>query len=109
MYMGLGGAPEGVLAAAALKCMGGQMWGRLTFRNDDERGRAAKAGITDLNRVYNRDEMVTQDVIFAATGVTDGSILAGIKREVGFMTTETILMRSKTGSVRRMAYRIPTL
>jgi len=109
MYMGLGGAPEGVLAAAALKCMGGQMWGRLTFRNDDERGRAAKAGITDLNRVYSRDEMVTQDVIFAATGVTDGSILAGIKREVGFMTTETILMRSKTGSVRRMTYRIPTL
>ena len=109
IYMGLGGAPEGVLAAAALKCMGGQMWGRLTFRNDDERGRAAKAGITDLNRVYSRDEMVTQDVIFAATGVTDGSILAGIKREVGFMTTETILMRSKTGSVRRMTYRIPTL
>ena len=109
MYMGLGGAPEGVLAAAALKCMGGQMWGRLIFRNDDERGRAAKAGITDLNRVYSRDEMVTQDVIFAATGVTDGSILAGIKREVGFMTTETILMRSKTGSVRRMTYRIPTI
>jgi fructose-1,6-bisphosphatase II / sedoheptulose-1,7-bisphosphatase len=108
MYMGLGGAPEGVLAAAALKCMGGQMWGRLIFRNDDERGRAAKAGITDLNRIYSRDEMVTQDVIFAATGVTDGSILAGIKREIGFMTTETILMRSKTGSVRRMTYRIPT-
>ena len=108
MYMGLGGAPEGVLAAAALKCMGGQMWGRLTFRNDDERSRAAKAGITNLNRVYSRDEMVTQDVIFAATGVTDGSILAGIKREVGFLTTETILMRSKTGSVRRMTYRIPT-
>ena len=108
MYMGLGGAPEGVLASAALKCMGGQMWGRLTFRNDDERGRAAKAGITNLNRVYSRDEMVTQDVIFAATGVTDGSILAGIKREIGFLTTETILMRSKTGSVRRMTYRIPT-
>ena len=108
MYMGLGGAPEGVLAAAALKCMGGQMWGRLTFRNDDERGRAAKAGITDLDRIYSRDEMVTQDVIFAATGVTDGSILAGIKREPGFLTTETILMRSKTGSVRRMTYRAPS-
>ena len=107
MYMGLGGAPEGVLAAAALKCMGGQMYGRLTFRNDDEKGRAAKAGITDLDRIYTRDEMVTQDVIFAATGVTDGSILAGIKREVGYMTTETILMRSKTGSVRRMIYRNP--
>ena len=108
MYMGSGGAPEGVLAAAALKCMGGQMWGRLTFRNDDERGRAAKAGITDLDRIYSRDEMVTQDVIFAATGVTDGSILAGIKREPGFLTTETILMRSKTGSVRRMTYRAPS-
>jgi fructose-1,6-bisphosphatase II / sedoheptulose-1,7-bisphosphatase len=107
MYMGEGGAPEGVLAASALKCMGGQMYGRLLFRNDDERGRAAKAGITDLDRIYARDDMVTQDVIFAATGVTDGSIVSGIKREVGFMTTETILMRSKTGSVRRMIYRNP--
>ena len=108
IYMGSGGAPEGVLAAAALKCMGGQMWGRLEFRNDDERGRAAKAGITDLNRIYSRDELVTQDVIFAATGVTDGSILKGIRREPGFLETETILMRSKTGSVRRMIYRNPT-
>ena len=107
MYMGSGGAPEGVLAASALKCMGGQMWGKLLFRNDDERGRARKAGIEDLDRVYTRDEMVTQDVIFAATGVTDGSILAGIKREPGFLTAETILMRSKTGSVRRMTYRNP--
>ncbi len=107
MYMGSGGAPEGVLAASALKCMGGQMWGRLTFRNSDERARAAKAGITELDRIYARDEMVTADVIFAATGVTDGSIVAGIKREPGFLTTETILMRSKTGSVRRMTYRNP--
>lgn len=108
MYMGSGGAPEGVLAASALKCMGGQMWGRLLFRNDDEKTRAAKAGITDFNRIYSRDEMVTDDVIFAATGVTDGSIVAGIKREPGYLTTETILMRSKTGSVRRMIYRNPT-
>ena len=108
MYMGSGGAPEGVLAAAALKCMGGQMWGRLLFRNDDERGRARKAGIEDLNRIYARDELVTDDVIFAATGVTDGSIVKGIKREPGFLETETILMRSKTGSVRRMTYRNPT-
>ncbi|AHM05894.1 Fructose-1,6-bisphosphatase, GlpX type [Roseibacterium elongatum DSM 19469] len=107
MYMGQGGAPEGVLAAAALKCMGGQMWGRLLFRNDDERGRAAKAGITDLDRVYARDDMVTSDVIFAATGVTDGSILPGIRREPTYLQTETILMRSKTGSVRRMVYRNP--
>ncbi|MFN3525851.1 MAG: class II fructose-bisphosphatase [Paracoccus sp. (in: a-proteobacteria)] len=107
MYMGSGGAPEGVLAAAALKCMGGQMWGRLMFRNEAEKGRARKAGITDLNRIYARDDLVTDDVIFAATGVTDGSIVAGVKREPGYLTTETILMRSKTGSVRRMIYRNP--
>jgi fructose-1,6-bisphosphatase II / sedoheptulose-1,7-bisphosphatase len=107
IYMGSGGAPEGVLAAAALKCMGGQMWGRLTFRDDDERGRAEKAGIRDLDRIYARDDMVTSDVIFAATGVTDGSIVAGIRREPGFLTAETILMRSKTGSVRHMTYRNP--
>ncbi|SIS63051.1 class II fructose-bisphosphatase [Paracoccus saliphilus] len=107
MYMGSGGAPEGVLAASALKCMGGQMWGRLMFRNDDEKGRAAKAGITDLDRIYARDELVTDDVIFAATGVTNGSIVAGVKREPHYLQTETILMRSKTGSVRRMIYRNP--
>jgi fructose-1,6-bisphosphatase II / sedoheptulose-1,7-bisphosphatase len=108
MYMGIGGAPEGVLAAAALKCMGGQIYGRLIFRNNDEKDRATKAGITDFDRVYSKDEMVTQDVIFAATGVTGGSLLPAIKREVGFITTETILMRSKTGSIRRMIYRNPT-
>ncbi|MEM9432771.1 MAG: class II fructose-bisphosphatase [Pseudomonadota bacterium] len=107
MYMGSGGAPEGVLAAAALKCMGGQMFGRLTFRDQDEIGRAEKAGIKNLDRVYTRDDLVTKDVIFAATGVTDGSILAGIRREVGYLTAETVLMRSKTGSVRRMTYRNP--
>ena len=107
IYMGSGGAPEGVLAASALKCMGGQMWGRLLFRDDDERGRAQKAGITDLDRIYARDDMVTQDVIFAATGVTDGSIAQGIKREGVYLTAETVLMRSKTGSVRRMIYRNP--
>jgi fructose-1,6-bisphosphatase II / sedoheptulose-1,7-bisphosphatase len=107
MYMGSGGAPEGVLAASALKCMGGQIWGRLLFRNDDEKGRAAKAGITDLNRLYTRDDLVTGDVIFAATGVTDGSLVRGVKRRPGYVETETILMRSKTGSVRRMTYRNP--
>jgi len=107
MYMGSGGAPEGVLAASALKCMGGQIWGRLLFRNDDERGRAAKAGITDLNRIYARDDMVTGDVIFAATGVTDGSLVKGVKRRQTYVETETILMRSKTGSLRRMIYRNP--
>ena len=108
MYMGIGGAPEGVLAAAALKCMGGQIYGRLIFRNEDEKARAVKAGITNFDRTYTKDEMVTQDVIFAATGVTGGSLLPAIKREVGFITTETILMRSKTGSIRRMIYRNPT-
>ena len=108
IYMGIGGAPEGVLAAAALKCMGGQIYGRLIFRNDDEKARAIKAGIEDFDRIYTKDEMVTQDVIFAATGVTGGSLLPAIKREVGFVTTETILMRSKTGSIRRMIYKNPT-
>ncbi|CUI84282.1 class II fructose-bisphosphatase [Cognatishimia activa] len=108
MYMGQGGAPEGVLAAAALKCMGGQMSGRLLFRNDDEKARARKAGIEDLDRIYTRDEMVTADVIFAATGVTGGSLLPGIKREPGWLETTTLLMRSKSGSVRRMTYRTPT-
>ncbi len=107
MYMGTGGAPEGVLAASALKCMGGQMWGRLVFRNSDEKARATKAGITDFDRIYARDEMVTRDVIFAATGVTDGSITAGVKRRPGYVETETVLMRSRTGSLRRMIYRSP--
>lgn len=107
MYMGTGGAPEGVLAAAALKCMGGQIFGRLVFRNEDEKERATRAGITDFNRIYSRDEMVTEDVIFAASGVTGGSLLPGIRREPGWVTTETLIMRSKTGSVRRMQYRSP--
>ncbi|MEL6423906.1 MAG: class II fructose-bisphosphatase [Pseudomonadota bacterium] len=105
MYMGSGGAPEGVLAAAALKCMGGQMQGKLLFRNDDERGRAKKAGITDLDKIYDRDDMVTEHVIFAATGVTDGSIVSGARWDGDYLETETILMRSRTGSVRRLYYR----
>ncbi|MBC6406936.1 MAG: class II fructose-bisphosphatase [Rhodobacteraceae bacterium] len=107
MYMGQGGAPEGVLAAAALKCMGGQIEGRLVFRNDGERARAAKAGIVDLDRSYRRDEMITQDVIFAATGVTGGSLLPGVRRQPGWLEATTLLMRSKTGSVRQMRYRTP--
>ncbi|MEM7499830.1 MAG: class II fructose-bisphosphatase [Pseudomonadota bacterium] len=105
MYMGQGGAPEGVLAAAALRCMGGQMMGRLVFRNEDEKGRAAKAGIEDLDRVYLRDDMVQGDVLFAATGVTNGSIVRGAHRDGAYLETETILMRSRTGSVRRVSYR----
>ncbi len=105
MYMGSGGAPEGVLAAAALKCMGGQMYGQLIFRNDDERARARKTGVQDFNRIYTLDDLVTDDVIFAATGVTDGSVVSGARRVNGYLETETILMRSKTGSVRRLFYR----
>jgi fructose-1,6-bisphosphatase II / sedoheptulose-1,7-bisphosphatase len=105
IYMGSGGAPEGVLAAAALKCMGGQFYGKLLFRNEDEKGRARKAGITNFDRVYTRDDLVRGDVIFAATGVTTGSLLRGIRREPGRVTMETILMRSKTGSVRRIEYK----
>ena len=105
MYMGSGGAPEGVLAAAALKCMGGQIQGQLMFRNDDEVARARKAGIEDLDAKYTRDEMCRGDVIFAATGVTDGSILRGARRIGPYLETETILMRSRTGSVRRLVYR----
>ena len=100
IYMGQGGAPEGVLAAAALRCVGGQIQGRLVFRNDDERGRAARIGIKDFNRKYNTIDLASGDVMFAATGVTDGSMLKGIQRVGKFMTSETIVMRSKTGTVR---------
>ena len=105
MYMGSGGAPEGVLAAAALKCMGGQLQGRLLFRNNDEIGRARATGIEDLDAKYTRDEMVRADVLFSATGVTDGSILRGAHRVGDYLETETLLMRSRTGSVRRLFYR----
>jgi len=100
IYIGSGGAPEGVLAAAALRCVGGQIQGRLIFRNDDERRRAARIGITDLNRKYLTHELASGDVMFAATGVTDGSMLDGIHRVGNFMTSHTIVMRSKTRTVR---------
>jgi fructose-1,6-bisphosphatase II / sedoheptulose-1,7-bisphosphatase len=101
MYMGSGGAPEGVLAAAALRCVGGQFNGRLLFRNDDERARARKWGIEDLNKIYTRDELARGDCIFAATGVTDGSLLEGVKRRKGgLMTTESVVMRASSGTVR---------
>ncbi|HEX3970368.1 MAG TPA: class II fructose-bisphosphatase [Stellaceae bacterium] len=100
IYMGSGGAPEGVLAAAALRCIGGFMQGRLLFRNDDERGRAAKWGVKDLNRKYALLDLAKGDVMFAATGVTSGSMLQGIRRFAGGATTQSIIMRSKTGTVR---------
>jgi fructose-1,6-bisphosphatase II / sedoheptulose-1,7-bisphosphatase len=101
MYMGTGGAPEGVLAAAALRCVGGQFKGRLIFRTDAERSRARKWGITDLDYVYDLTELAKGDCIFAATGVTDGSLLDGVKRlKNGTMTTESVVMRASSGTVR---------
>ena len=101
LYMGSGGAPEGVLAAAALRCVGGQFNGRLLFRNDDERGRAHNWGIEDLNRIYALEELAKGDCIFAATGVTDGSLLDGVhRRKDGTMTTESVVMRASSGTVR---------
>jgi fructose-1,6-bisphosphatase II / sedoheptulose-1,7-bisphosphatase len=100
IYMGTGGAPEGVLAAAALRCIGGQMQGRLVFRNDDERGRAQRWGITDYDRKYGLEELAGGDVMFAATGVTDGAMLRGVRRFAGGAKTHSMVMRSKTGTVR---------
>ena len=100
IYLGTGGAPEGVLACAALRCVGGQFKGRLLFRNDDERARAAKWGVTDLDKQYDLTELARGDCIFAATGVTDGSLLEGVKRKTGKMTTESVVMRASSGTVR---------
>lgn len=100
LYLGSGGAPEGVLAAAALRCTGGQMQARLLFRNDDERGRAERIGITDLNRKYSTVELAAGDVMFAATGVTTGSMLDGVKVTEEFLHTHTIVMRSSSGTTR---------
>ncbi len=105
IYMGQGGAPEGVLAAAALRCVGGQFNGRLVFRNDDEKARAKKWGITDLNRIYKLDDLAKGDCIFAATGVTSGSLLDGVKKRrkstgATIMTTESVVMRASSGTVR---------
>ncbi|HEX7709365.1 MAG TPA: class II fructose-bisphosphatase [Sphingomonadaceae bacterium] len=101
IYMGSGGAPEGVLAAAALRCVGGQFNGRLLFRNEDEKARARKWGIEDLDRIYKLEDLAKGDCIFAATGVTDGSLLDGVKRLPGNrMTTESVVMRASSGTVR---------
>ncbi len=106
MYIGQGGAPEGVLAAAALRCIGGQMQARLVFRNDDEKGRAARVGIEDLDRKYDLLDLASGDVMFAATGVTQGSMLDGIRRNPdGSVVTHTIVMRSSTGTVREIRAR----
>jgi fructose-1,6-bisphosphatase II / sedoheptulose-1,7-bisphosphatase len=100
IYMGSGGAPEGVLAAAALRCIGGFMQGRLVFRNDDERLRAQRCGIKDFNRKYNLLDLAKGDVMFAATGVTGGTMLQGVRRFADGAVTHSMVMRSKTGTVR---------
>ncbi len=102
-YIGTGGAPEGVLAAAALQCTGGQMLGRLIFRNEGEKVRAERMGISDYSRIYTHDDMAYgPNVMFAATGVTDGPMLKGVHRYVGGATTHSVIMRSKTGTIRRI-------
>ena len=103
MYVGSGGAPEGVLAASALRCIGGQMWGRLTFRNNDEKNRADRIGITDYNKIYSLNELAHGEVMFAASGVTDGSMLRGVRRWNSGASTQSIIMRSKTGTVRTIS------
>jgi fructose-1,6-bisphosphatase II / sedoheptulose-1,7-bisphosphatase len=103
VYIGTGGAPEGVLAAAALRCVGGQMQGRLVFRNDDEVARARRWGIEDLERIYHLEDMARGDCIFAATGVTDGSLLEGVHRRKGCVTTQSIVMRASSGTIRRVS------
>jgi fructose-1,6-bisphosphatase II / sedoheptulose-1,7-bisphosphatase len=102
IYIGSGGAPEGVLAAAALTCIGGFIQGRLLFRNDDERRRAATWGIEDLDRKYNLEDLASGNAMFAATGVTDGAMVNGVRRFANGATTYSIIMRSKTGTVRRI-------
>jgi fructose-1,6-bisphosphatase II / sedoheptulose-1,7-bisphosphatase len=100
IYLGTGGAPEGVLAAAALRCIGGQFQGRLVFRNDEERARGQRWGITDFDRKYGLHELAGGDVMFAATGVTDGSMLKGVRRFHGGASTQSMVMRSKSGTLR---------
>jgi len=107
MYVGQGGAPEGVLACAALKCVGGQFQGRLVFRNADERARAARVGISDLDKKYDLHEMVRADAIFAATGVTKGALLDGVRFEAGFVHTHTLVMNSATRTVREVRMKRP--
>ncbi|RAK68757.1 class II fructose-bisphosphatase [Phenylobacterium kunshanense] len=107
LYVGSGGAPEGVLACAALKCVGGQFQGRLVFRNGDERARAARVGITDLDKKYDLHEMVRADAIFAATGVTKGALLDGVRVAGGFIHTHTLVMNSATGTVREVRMKRP--
>jgi len=112
IYLGQGGAPEGVLAAAAMKCVGGQFQGRLVFRSDDERQRARALGITDMDRKYGLNELVSADVQFIATGVTGGALLRGVQKEISargevFVSTESLMMISRTQTIRKLYMRRP--
>ena len=102
MYYGIGGAPEGVLAAAALQCIGGNLEGQLLFNNEDEIKRAEKTGIKDQNKIYQLNDLATGDIVFSATGVTDGTMLKGIKITKNSAETHSIVMRSKTGTIRHI-------
>lgn len=102
VLIGSGGAPEGVIAAAALKCMGGDFVGKLIFRKEDEKARALKMGITDFDRIYRRDDLAKGNVMFSATGVTQGTFLNGVRFFKGGAMTESIVMRSETGTIRRI-------
>jgi fructose-1,6-bisphosphatase II / sedoheptulose-1,7-bisphosphatase len=107
IYMGSGGAPEGVLACAALKCVGGQFQGRLVFRNADERVRAQRIGLTDFEKTYDLHELVQGPAIFAATGVTKGALLDGVKLERGIVHTHSLVMDSANGFVRQIRMKRP--
>jgi fructose-1,6-bisphosphatase II / sedoheptulose-1,7-bisphosphatase len=107
IYIGQGGAPEGVLAAAALRCVGGQLQTRLVFRNDDERRRATKLGVKDFSRKYMLNDLASGDVVFSATGVTDGTMLDGVRFSGPYVTTHSIVMRSHTRTVRWIKMRHP--
>jgi fructose-1,6-bisphosphatase II / sedoheptulose-1,7-bisphosphatase len=107
LYIGQGGAPEGVLACAALKCVGGQFQGRLVFRNADEKARAERLGVKDFDRLYTLNEIVRADAIFAATGVTTGALLDGVRQEAGFIRTHSLVMNSASRTVREVRMKRP--
>lgn len=107
LYIGQGGAPEGVLACAALKCVGGQFQGRLVFRNADEKERAIRHGVTDFDRKYDLHELVSADAIFAATGVTKGALLDGVRIKDGFIHTHSLVMNSATRTLREVRMKRP--
>ena len=104
IYIGTGGAPEGVLAASALRCVGGRMQGRLVFKNNQQMLRAKAMGITDINKIYEIEDLVKKDVIFAATGVTDGLLVNGVQKYYDKFTTETLLL----SSAQKMSYKVKT-